>query len=192
MNEPTPRPRPLVGVLGSARIDHGDVRHAAGVALGGALARAGYDVATGGYGGLMGAVSQGAAEAGGRVVGLTMRPWAELSANRWVTDEVVVEDWFDRLRRLATCDALVALEGGLGTLAELSTSWANAQTDPATNPSLVLVGPAWAELATAIERLLVVDRRDIALVRMVPTVEDVPAALAELLAGRPGPGRRHG
>lgn len=192
MSESTPRPRPLIGVLGSARIEHGDPRYAAGVALGDALVRAGYDVATGGYGGLMGAVSQGAAGAGGRVVGLTMRTWAELSVNRWVNDEVVADDWFDRLRRLATCDALVALEGGLGTLAELSTAWANAQTDPATNPPLVLVGPAWAELAVAIERLLVVDGRDIALVRLVATVEDVPAALAELLAGRAGPGRRFG
>jgi uncharacterized protein (TIGR00725 family) len=182
----------MIGVLGSARIEPGDVRHAAAVALGGALARAGYDVATGGYGGLMGAVSQGAAEAGGRVVGLTMRPWAELSANRWVTDEVAAHDWFDRLRRLASCDALVALEGGLGTLAELSTAWANAQTDPATNPPLVLVGRAWAELAGAIERLLVVDGRDIALVRLVATVEDVPAALSELLAGNQGSGRRFG
>lgn len=192
MSASTPRPRPLIGVLGSARIGVGDDRHAAGVALGAALARAGYDVATGGYGGLMGAVSQGAAEAGGRVVGLTMRPWAELRANRWVTDEILADDWFDRLRRLGTCDALVALEGGLGTLAELSTAWANAQTDPDTNPPLVLVGPAWAELATAIERLLVVDGRDIALVRLVATVDEVPAALAELLPGRSGPGRRYG
>ena len=192
MSESTARPRPLIGVLGSARIEHGDPRYAAGVALGDALVRAGYDVATGGYGGLMGAVSQGAAGAGGRVVGLTMRTWAELSANRWVNDEVVADDWFDRLRRLARCDALIALEGGLGTLAELSTAWANAQTDPATNPRLVLVGPAWAELAVAIERLLVVDGRDIALVRLVATVEDVPAALSELLAGRAGPGRRFG
>lgn len=192
MSGSTPRPRPLVGVLGSARIGPDDARHAAGVALGAALARAGYDVATGGYGGLMGAVSQGAAEAGGRVVGLTMRPWAELSANRWVTDEIVADDWFDRLRRLATCDALVALEGGLGTLAELATAWANAQTDPETNPPLVLVGLAWAELTAAIERLLVVDGRDIALVRLVATVDDVPAALATLLTGRTGPSRRYG
>lgn len=192
MSDATGRPRPLVGVLGSARIGPGDARHAAGVGLGAALAEAGYDVATGGYGGLMGAVSQGAAEAGGHVVGLTMRPWAELSANAWVTDEVVADDWFDRLRRLATCDVLVALEGGLGTLAELSTAWANAQTDPETNPPLVLVGPAWSELAAAIERLLVVDGQDIALVQLVATVDDVPAALAMLLGGRNGPGRRYG
>jgi uncharacterized protein (TIGR00730 family) len=192
MSDSTPGPRPLIGVLGSGRIEPGDARHAAAVTLGGALARAGYDVATGGYGGLMGAVSQGAADAGGRVVGLTMRAWSELRANRWVTDEIVAEDWFDRLRRLAACDVLVALEGGLGTLAELSTAWANAQTDPETNPPLVLVGPAWAELAAAIERLLVVDGRDIALVRLVSTVNEVPAAIAELLASRTGPGRRYG
>ena len=184
--------RPLIGVLGSARIGPGDTRHAAAISLGEALARAGYAVATGGYGGLMAAVSQGVSEAGGHVVGLTLGSWPELGANRWVAETVVADDWFDRLRRLGACDVLVALEGGLGTLAELATAWANLQTDPAITPPLVLVGPAWAEIVESIGRLLVVDPSDVALVRLVPSTEDVPAAVEDLFRSRPTGGRRYG
>jgi predicted Rossmann-fold nucleotide-binding protein len=140
----------------------------------------------------MAAVSQGAAEAGGHVVGLTMKPWAEIQANRWVAEEIAADDWFDRLRRLAGCDAIVGLEGGLGTLAELSTTWANGQTDPGTNPPLILVGPAWGELVGVIGRLLVVDERDIGLVRLVGTVDEVPAMLDIVLRSDDRSGRRFG
>ena len=187
-----PARRRRVGVLGSARLGPDDPRHAAARRLGAALAGAGYEVATGGYSGLMAAVSQGASEAGGHVVGLTLRTWAELGPNRWVTEEIVAADWFDRLRRLARCDALVALEGGLGTLAELSTSWANLQTDPALTPPLILVGPAWAEMVEAVGRLLVVDKSDVALVRLVESVDEVLPALDAVLRGDTRTGRRYG
>ncbi len=186
------RRRLRIGVLGSARIGPGDVRHAAAISLGRVLARAGYDVVTGGYGGLMAAVSQGAAEAGGHVVGLTMAAWTELAPNRWVTETAPAEDWFDRLRGLGACDALVALEGGVGTLAELSTAWANFQTDPAITPPLILVGPGWAEFVATMGRLLVVDANDIALPRLASTVDDVPGLLSRLLSARRGGGRRFG
>jgi uncharacterized protein (TIGR00730 family) len=181
-----------VGVLGSARLGPDDPRHAAARRLGAALAGAGYEVATGGYGGLMAAVSQGASEAGGHVVGLTLGTWAELGPNRWVAERIVAADWFDRLRRLARCDALVALEGGLGTLAELSTAWANLQTDPALTPPLILVGPAWAELVEAIGRLLVVDGSDVALVRRVGSVDEVLPALDAALRAAGPVERRYG
>lgn len=184
--------RRRIGVLGSARLGTDDPRHKAAVSLGADLAKAGYEVATGGYGGLMAAVSQGASDAGGHVVGLTMGLWPELAANRWVAEEIVVSDWFDRLRHLATCDVLVALDGGIGTLAELTTTWANAQTDPSTNPPIILVGPAWAALVREIGQSLVVDPSDIALVRIVTTASDVPAAIADLLSAGDRTGHRYG
>ena len=57
-------------MLGSARVAAGDPRHDAAGRLGGLLAAQGWTVVTGGYGGVMAAVSRGAAAAGGHTVGL--------------------------------------------------------------------------------------------------------------------------
>ena len=64
--------RKVVGVYGSASIDPGAPDYVEALKLGGRLAAAGYAVMTGGYGGLMGAVSEGAAQAEGYVIGVTV------------------------------------------------------------------------------------------------------------------------
>jgi len=59
-----------VGVLGSARLTENDGWWARAHKLGTLLAAEGFVLVTGGYGGLMAAVSRGAHETGGRVIGL--------------------------------------------------------------------------------------------------------------------------
>ena len=62
---------PVIAVFGASQTppDHPDWD--AAVRCGAALAAAGFAVATGGYGGIMEAVSRGAAEAGCHVIGYT-------------------------------------------------------------------------------------------------------------------------
>src|SRR3984893_3909929 len=60
---------PAVTVFGSARATPDDPYYAAGVALGGALARRGFAVITGGGPGIMEAVNRSCQEAGGLSVG---------------------------------------------------------------------------------------------------------------------------
>lgn len=184
--------RVRVGVLGSARIEPPDPRHAAAIEVGRLLGAAGFDVVTGGYGGLMAAVSEGAAAAGARVVGLPMRAWSELTVNRWVSETVEADDFFERLRELSRCDALVALDGGVGTLAEVSVTWANLQTDTDVTPPLVLVGPMWASLLPILGETLVVDDRDLGLLRPVAGPADVVDAVHRALADRRQRGERRG
>jgi uncharacterized protein (TIGR00725 family) len=172
-----PGARRLVGVLGSAGLPPDDPRYARARELGRLLASAGHAVATGGYGGLMAAVSEGAASAGGHVVGLPVRRWTELRPNPWVAEARWADDHVTRLGLLARCDALVALEGGVGTLAEVAVTWASRQTDPEITPPLLLVGPLWAELLPVLGRSLLIDPRQFGLVRLVPAVGDVPSAL---------------
>jgi uncharacterized protein (TIGR00725 family) len=184
--------RPLVGIFGSARIAPPDPRYDEAREVGDRLARAGCVVATGGYGGLMEAVSRGAAEAGGHVLGLPMRPWTGLEPNRWVSEARWADDIFERLRGFHACDALVALPGGLGTLSEATLVWANLGTDPDSTPPLLLLGPAWTELREHFRHLLIVEDRDLALVHLVPTPERLVLVLERVLASRPGIARRLG
>src|SRR5690242_17792574 len=73
-----------VTVFGSARTPPDHPEYARGVELGGALARAGYAVITGGGPGVMEAANRGASEAGGLSVGLGIELPFEQGLNPWV------------------------------------------------------------------------------------------------------------
>src|SRR6187549_1114018 len=91
-------------------------------ALGRELALGGCTVVYGGGSrGSMGAVANGALEAGGEVVGILPRFMADLEwGHPGLTRLELVEDMRERKHRLLTdSDAVVALPGGCGTLEEL-------------------------------------------------------------------------
>jgi hypothetical protein len=98
------------------------VFHDAARTLGRLLAEAGCTVVYGGGGtGLMGAVADGALEAGGQVIGIIPRFMTEIEwQHPGVANLEIVEDMRERKHRLLTgSDAVVALPGGCGTLEEL-------------------------------------------------------------------------
>ncbi len=132
-------------MLGSARIGLGDPRHDDAVRLGGLLAGAGWTIVTGGYGGLMAAVTRGAAAAGGHTVGLPMRAWRHLTPDPSCSELRWSASYAERFGHLLATQVAIALPGGVGTLAEASGVWAAAQTEPGA-AQLVLVGPAWRAL----------------------------------------------
>jgi uncharacterized protein (TIGR00730 family) len=169
-----------VAVIGSARIGPGDSRHDDAIRLGAALADAGWTVMTGGYGGLMGATASGAAAHGGHTVGLPMRPWQHLTPDAHHAELRWSDDYAERMRHLLRADVVVALPGGVGTLAEASGVWAAVQTEPG-SAGLVLVGDAWARLLDAFAEELVIDPDDCALAHSVATVDDVVDVIRDLL-----------
>ena len=64
-------PGNIITVFGSARPRAGEADYEEARRLGGELARRGFQVCTGGYTGVMEAVSRGAKEAGGRTIAIT-------------------------------------------------------------------------------------------------------------------------
>jgi len=115
--------RPLITVFGSSRARDGDELYVEAWRMGQLLGQSGFDVATGGYSGVMEAVSRGAHEAGAHVVGVTMKPFGE-TVNPYVVDEIAVRDFYARLRRLVDrSQGYVVMRGGMGTLAELTFTW---------------------------------------------------------------------
>ncbi len=107
-----------VGVVGASRASAEEVRAAEEIGRG--LARGGAIVITGGRGGVMAAASQGAAQAGGLVVGIL--PGSDRAeANEFVT--VAITTGLGELRNgliVRTADALVAVGGAYGTLSEVA------------------------------------------------------------------------
>ena len=137
-----------VTVFGSSLPREGSAAYGEGCRLGGLLAKKGFALANGGYGGLMEATARGAREAGGHTLGVTCAIWPA-AANAWIVEEVRTGSFLERLTTLIERgDAYIVLPGGTGTLAELALVWemmnkaALSQTLGGRKPLLVKV-PYW-------------------------------------------------
>jgi uncharacterized protein (TIGR00730 family) len=181
---------PIVGVYGSARLPESDEHYQYAVAVGRALAGEGFIVATGGYAGVMEAVSKGAREVGGEVIGYTVTSWDGLPANRYVTENLDSKDLFERLRKFSEVDLLIALDGGLGTLAEVVVSWNLLQVGSDARP-LLMVGEQWQALHDYVRKTLIVGEADLDVVRILPEGSSptlVASTACELVGQRLGLG----
>ncbi len=88
------------------------------------MVKHGFSVCSGGYGGVMEAVSRGAKEAGGKTLGVTADFFKTAKPNPWIDEEVRMKTWEERLFELIRrADAFVACKGGTGTLVELAVVW---------------------------------------------------------------------
>src|SRR6267142_4721227 len=114
----------VVTVFGSSRPREGDADYEEARILGRALAKHGFSICNGGYGGVMEAGSRGAKEAGGRTYGVTAEFFKTAKLNAWIDVEVRAKTWEERLFELIRrADAFVACKGGTGTLVELAVVW---------------------------------------------------------------------
>ena len=124
-------------VFGSSRCPKDHSCYELARAVGAAIGSRGLTLVSGGYGGTMGAASEGARSAGGEVVGITTKIFTDRNPNPHVNQVIEMQDYPTRLARLlGEGDAFVALPGGLGTLSEWVTAWCLATIDQ-------LGGPLW-------------------------------------------------
>ncbi len=138
----------VVSVFGTGRAKPGQPVYEFAEQVGRRLAEAGFAIANGGYGGTMRASAQGAASAGGTVIGVTCRAFKNSVANEFVTREVVTDSLNERLHNLVkAARAYVILPGGTGTLLELASVWElkNKGFLDAGRP-IVLAGEFWRPL----------------------------------------------
>lgn len=135
--------KPVITVFGSSRPQPGDADYEEARELGAALARCGFAVCTGGYGGVMEAASRGAREAGGRVLAVTAA-FFRAPANPWVEEEIRVASWQERLFELIRRGAgYVACKGGTGTLVELAVVWEMLNKGVLPRRPFVVLGGFW-------------------------------------------------
>ena len=136
-----------ITVFGGSQTKPGDPVYQQALQLGCLIGQSGYTALTGGYIGTMEAVSRGAAEAGGHVVGVTcdeIETWRPVKPNPWLTEELRFPTLHQRLIALIeNCDGALALPGGVGTLVEISLMW-NLLLIAAIKPRpLIAIGSGW-------------------------------------------------
>jgi uncharacterized protein (TIGR00730 family) len=172
-----------VSVFGSARTPREHPDYAAGVALGSALARAGFAVITGGGPGAMEAANRGASEAGGVSVGLGIELPFEQGLNDWVDLGVNFRYFFARKTMFVKyAQAFVIMPGGFGTLDEMFEALTLVQTHKVTRFPVILYGSQyWQGLVDWIRGTVLpagkVGEPDVELLTVTDDVEEIVARI---------------
>jgi uncharacterized protein (TIGR00730 family) len=170
----------IVTIFGGSKCSESSEEYVEAKELGARLARAGFTICTGGYLGIMEAASRGAREVGGRVFGIVMNQFKS-EPNRYLTDKVATDHFYDRLQNLITRSVgFVALRGGMGTVTEVSLVWNKLQTGVLEKRPLVLVGDCWPPVVEAWQKHLEVSDSDMTFIQFAPDA----AAAAEIIIER--------
>ena len=190
-----------VSVFGSARTPRDHPHYAAGVAIGAALAEAGYAVITGGGPGAMEAANRGASEAGGLSVGLGIELPFEQDLNEWVDVGIAFRDFFVRKTMFVKyAQAFVILPGGFGTLDELFEALTLVQTRKVTRFPVILFGTEyWAGLLAWVRGTLAetgtINTADLDLITVTDDIAEVMAVVqaadSARRSGEGGGGMQH-
>jgi len=146
-------------------------------------------VCTGGGGGIMEASNRGAAEAGGRTVGLNIGLPHEQRPNPYITPGLSLEFHYFFMRKLwfaHLARAIVAFPGGFGTLDELFEILTLAQTGKLDRRMVVLLYGSgyWNEIVNfkALVRHGMIQEKDLGLFHLVDSPGEALEALKQGLA----------
>ena len=132
---------PAVSVFGSSRAKPGECYYELAVRTAYELSKAGFSVITGGGGGIMEAANKGAAEAGGKSIGLNIEIPMEQIPNKYQNISLHFRYFFCRkVMFLKYAHGFVVLPGGYGTMDEFFESLVLIQTLKQASFPVVLMG----------------------------------------------------
>ncbi len=173
----------IVTIFGGSKCSPDSAEYKDAQDMGSRLAEAGYTICTGGYLGIMEAASRGAREKGGRVFGIVMNQFKS-EPNRYLTDKVATDHFYDRLQNLITRSVgFVAFRGGMGTVTEISLVWNKLTTRVLEPRPLVLIGDCWKEVVAAWQKNLVVSTDDLSYLDFADNAEQASRIIIEKSGG---------
>jgi len=128
--------------FGSSTIKEGEKEYLEGVMIGSFLARKGFVVKCGGYGGLMEAVSKGVFEAKGECIGVCVEFFEEKRPkNPYITQKIVAKNLIERIGILIEESSIFVIQkGSIGTLNELFMVWCLDYINMLEGAKIVLIG----------------------------------------------------
>lgn len=161
-----------ITVFGGSRCGADSDEYREALKLGRLLVESGFDVCSGGYAGVMEAISRGAHEAGGEVIGMTMTQFRQ-SPNPYVKTIEPSENFYARLQKLIVeSTAYIALRGGMGTMTEISLVWNKLTMNVLEPRPLILLGECWPRAFECLREHLVISERDMSFLTFARTAED--------------------
>jgi uncharacterized protein (TIGR00725 family) len=171
-----------VTVFGGSRCGPATTEYREALKLGRLLVEAGFDVASGGYAGVMEAISRGAHEAGGQVIGVTMSQFKS-APNPYLKKIEPSADFYARLQTLILQSVgYIALRGGMGTVTEISLVWNKLVMNVLPRRPLILLGECWPGAIECLRNHLVISDSDMEHLTFVTTAEAAVTVLSKALA----------
>ena len=144
-----------ITVYGSSQVRPHQSEYQAAVNIGQALAQAGCAVMSGGYYGIMEAISKGANLAGGHVIGVTTDQIGlqfNIEPNSYLDEVINFADLRDRLLYMVeNADGYLAMPGGIGTLHEIAETWELMRIGGIPRRPFVCYGSLWADVIGKLE-----------------------------------------
>ncbi len=162
-----------ITVFGSAFPKEGDEEYDFACRLGKQLALNNFDVCTGGYYGIMEAVSKGALDNKAEVFGVTVN-YFERHSNSFVTTEIKCDTLFERITKLIELgDAYIILKGGTGTLLELAAVWEFTNKKLLKAKPIICHSSMWQKIIPILDERLQYENRKTGLIKCCDTLEEI-------------------
>jgi uncharacterized protein (TIGR00730 family) len=162
-----------ITVFGSSKPLPGEEEYEIAYNLGKQLGEAGFNVCSGGYQGIMDAVSKGAVESGKEAVGVTVDLFNALPSKH-LTKQIECHTLFERIQKLVELgDAYVILTGGTGTMLELSVVWELVNKNLIDQKPILCNGVIWKPVIESLDKRMEFENREVGLVKWFETIDDI-------------------
>ncbi|HKI78872.1 MAG TPA: LOG family protein [Ignavibacteriaceae bacterium] len=162
-----------ITVFGSSLPVEGDDEFKFAYELGKQLAKNNFNLCTGGYRGIMHAVSKGANEGGGEAIGITVDLWG-VKPSEYLTSEIFCKTLPERIEKLiGKGDGYVILQGGTGALLELAFVWEMLNKKLMERKPVVCHSNMWKEIVSVMEKQIEKEGRITGLIKNFESVEEI-------------------
>jgi uncharacterized protein (TIGR00730 family) len=168
-----------ISIFGSARVKPGEPYYEKTVVLARRLAQEGFSVITGGGPGIMEAANKGAAEGGGKSVGMNIRLPFEQKPNPYANVHIDYKYFFIRkVMFVKYAMAYIILPGGFGTLDELFEAMTLIQTKRIKSFPVILMGSEYWKglidwMKDTMMRDLMIEKDDLDYFQVIDDPEEV-------------------
>ena len=171
----------IITIFGSSKPKRGEDEYKLAYELGRLLGERNFNVCTGGYYGIMEAVSKGAVEAGSDATGVTVEGWKS-KGNSYITKEIKCNSLFERLNKLIEIgDAYIILQGGTGTLLELAAVWELSNKGTMDHRPIACHSSMWQGIISIMNIQMQKEGRSTELVRSFEGIDEIVDYLLEHL-----------
>lgn len=169
-----------ITVFGSAHPKAGEEEYELAYKLGSILGKKDFSVCSGGFQGIMDAVSKGVTEHGGDAIGVTVNLFSA-APSEYLTSEIKCDSLFSRIEKMVELgDAYIILRGGTGTLVEFSIVWEYVNKKLMKDKPIFVHGKMWKPIIKSIDQRMEYENRQTNMVKYLENIEDCEAELIKL------------
>ena len=162
----------IITVFGSSLPLENEEEYQTAFHLGKELGDRGFSVCSGGYQGIMDAVSRGASEKGREAIGVTVDIF-NAKVSSYLTKEIECKTLLERLGKLIELgDAYIILRGGTGTLVELSLVWEMINKHAIPAKPVACHGEMWSGLVETIDERIEYEKRETGIVKSFLDIDE--------------------